>query len=98
MQPKAYVIVQETISDEDTFAAYRAQVLPTVRAFGGEFVVRGGALSIVEGEWPHPRLVVIAFPSRADAEGWYHSPAYQALIPLRQKASTGNLVIVDGVA
>lgn len=94
---KAYVIVQETIFDQETFAAYRAEVLPTVRAFDGEFIVRGGALSIVEGEWPHPRLVVIEFPSRAKAEEWYKSPAYQRLIPLRQKASTGNLVIVDGV-
>ena len=56
-----------------------------------------GQLTVVEGEWPHPRLVVIEFPSRAAAEAWYRSPAYQQLLPLRLRSSVGNLVIVDGV-
>ena len=52
----------------------------------------------LEGDWPYSRAVVIEFPSRADAEGWYRSPAYQKLLPLRLKASRGNLIIVDGAA
>jgi uncharacterized protein (DUF1330 family) len=95
---KAYVIVQETIKDEETFAAYRNGVVATLEEYGGRFVVRGGHLTVVEGEWPHPRLVVIEFPSRAAAEGWYQSPAYQKLLPLRRSSSAGNLVIVDGPA
>ncbi len=39
---------------------------------------------------------MIEFPSRADAEGWYRSPAYQKILPLRHKASKANLIIVDG--
>ena len=94
---KAYVIVQESIQDQETFDKYRKDVPATLQAFGGEFVVRGGTLTILEGEWVHPRLVVIAFPSRADAEAWYKSPAYQRIVPLRLAASSGNFVIVDGV-
>ena len=94
---KAYVIVQGNIHDDEMFTAYRAQVLPTVQEFGGTFVVRGGTLTIVEGEWPHPRLVIIEFTSREAAEAWYKSPGYQKLIPLRRQASTGNLIIADGV-
>jgi uncharacterized protein (DUF1330 family) len=95
---KAYVIVQETVKDEEMFAAYRNGVVATLEEFGGRFVVRGGQLTVVEGEWPHPRLVVIEFPSREAAEGWYRSPAYQELLPLRLGSSVGNLVIVDGPA
>mgnify|MGYP000061177558 CR=1 FL=1 len=94
---KAYVIVQESIHDDEMFTAYRAQVLPTVQEFGGTFIVRGGTFTIVEGVGPQPRLVIIEFPSRVAAEGWYKSPGYQQLIPLRRQASTGNLIIVDGV-
>jgi uncharacterized protein (DUF1330 family) len=94
---KAYVVVQESVNDEETFAAYRKEVPATVAAHGGRFLVRGGALSVVEGEWPLPRLVVIEFPSRAAAEGWYRSPEYQKLLPLRLKSCAGNFVIVDGV-
>ena len=71
---KAYVIAAETTKDEAVFATYRKEVPATIAAFGGKFVVRGGQLTTLEGEWPHPRLVIIEFPSRAAAEGWYSSP------------------------
>jgi len=95
---KAYAIVQETIRDQGMFETYRSAVVATLEPFGGKFVVRGGKLTVVEGEWPHPRLVVIEFPSRADAEAWYRSPAYQKILPLRLKSADGNFVIVDGPA
>lgn len=94
---KAYGIFQETVKDEATFAEYRKLVMPTLAAHDGKFVVRGGALSVVEGEWPHPRLVIIEFPSRAAAENWYLSPEYQAILPMRLKSAVGNAVFVDGV-
>ena len=94
--PKAYAIAAETINDEAGFAQYRAAVPSTVSTFGGKFIVRGGNLTDVEGKWPHQRLVIIEFPSREAAEGWYNSPAYQEIISLRRKSSVGNLIIVDG--
>ncbi|HXV24857.1 MAG TPA: DUF1330 domain-containing protein [Alphaproteobacteria bacterium] len=93
---RAYVIVQETIKDEGMFALYRNGVVATLREYGGRFIVRGGRLTVIEGEWPHPQLVVIEFPSREAAEGWYQSPAYQKLLPLRLNSSVGNFIIVDG--
>jgi uncharacterized protein (DUF1330 family) len=93
---KAYVIAAETINDEEMFAAYRKDVPATVERFGGRFVVRGGNLTDIEGKWPHPRLVVIEFPSRAAAENWYKSPEYEKIISLRLNSSTGSLIIVDG--
>lgn len=93
----AYLIAQETVHDEAMFADYRKAVLPTLAAHGGRFIVRGGALSVLEGEWPMPRLVIIEFPSRAAVESWYRSPDYQKIIPLRTGSTIGNLVVVDGV-
>lgn len=95
---KAYVIATETVKDEAKFGEYRQHVPATVEPFGGKFVVRGGGLTVVEGEWPHPRLVIIEFPSRAAAEGWYRSDAYQKVIKLRLDSTVGNLIIVDGPA
>lgn len=93
----AYAIVGENIHDQAMFDAYRKDVLPTLAPFKGEFIVRGGAFTVLEGELPYQRLVIVAFPSRADAEGWYKSAAYQKLLPLRLKSSTGVFTIVDGV-
>ena len=95
---KAYVIAQEIINDEAIFAEYRKDVVATLAEFGGHFIVRGGHFTVLEGEWPHPRLVVVEFPSRSAAEGWYNSPAYQKILPMRLNSSVGNVVIVDGYA
>jgi uncharacterized protein (DUF1330 family) len=94
----AYVIATETetVTDEATFAKYRAEVPKTLEPFGARFVVRGGNFTVVEGEWKHPRLVIIEFPSRTAAEGWYNFPEYQKVIGLRLKSTAGNLIIVDG--
>ena len=93
---KAYVIAAETINDAVMFDLYRKEVPATLVAFGGAFVVRGGNLTVLEGEWPHSRFVAIEFPSRAAAEDWYKSAEYQKIVSLRHKSSVGNLIIVDG--
>ncbi|TQF43642.1 hypothetical protein UNPF46_02890 [Bradyrhizobium sp. UNPF46] len=93
---KAFVVAAETVKDETLFAAYRKQVPGTLEPFEGRFVTRGGGLTLLEGEWPHSRLVIIEFPSRAAAEAWYRSHEYQSIIKLRHDSSVGNLVIVDG--
>ena len=95
---KAYVVAAETINDAAMFDEYRKLVPATLGPFEGRFIVRGGNVTVTEGAWPHPRLVIIEFPSRAAAEGWYHSQEYQKVISLRHKSSVGNLVIVDGAA
>jgi uncharacterized protein (DUF1330 family) len=95
---KAYVIAAETIQNQAMFDEYRNKVVGTVAAFGGQFIVRGGNLAVLEGDWPHPRLVIIEFPSRAAAEGWYNSADYKNIISLRLNSSVGNVIIVDGPA
>jgi uncharacterized protein (DUF1330 family) len=95
---KAYVIAAETVHDEAVFAEYRKHVVATIEAFGGKFVARGGKLTLLEGDWPHLRTVIIEFPSREAAEGWYNSPEYQKIIGFRLKSTSGNLVILDGAA
>jgi uncharacterized protein (DUF1330 family) len=92
----AYLVATETVKDEEMFAKYRQEIMPTLAPFGARFIARGGALSLLEGEWPHPRLVIIEFPSRTSAEEWYQSEAYQKIIGLRLSSTVGNLVIVDG--
>jgi uncharacterized protein (DUF1330 family) len=92
----AYLIAVETVHDEAMFAEYRKHVIATLEAFGGRFVARGGKLTVLEGEWQHPRTVIIEFPSRESAEGWYKSAEYQKIIGLRLKSTSGNLVILDG--
>jgi len=92
----AYIIVQIDVTDPDTYETYKSQVAPTVAKFGGEYVVRGGAQEVLEGDWPWPRCVILKFPDMARAKAWHGSDDYAAPKALRQSASRGNAIVVEG--
>lgn len=92
----AYVIAEIEVTDPAAYEDYRRQVPGVVAKYGGKFLVRGGKVSPKEGGWAPARIVVLEFPSMAQAEKWYGSPEYAPLIKLRQKASRGKLVLVEG--
>ena len=93
----AYLIVQIDVTDQAAFDAYRQQVPATLAAHGGKYLVRGGAMHRLEGEWAYERVVVVEFPSAAEAKAWYDSPDYVAPKALRQSASRSNIILVEGV-
>ena len=94
----AYVIGEIEVTDPATYEDYRKQVLAVVTRHGGRFLVRGGKVDPKEGGWTPKRIVVLEFPSMAQAQKWYHSADYEPLIKLRQKASKGKLILVEGAS
>ncbi len=75
---------------------YMEKIQATLDPFGGRSLVHGGAVDVREGTWPGA-LVVIAFPSLAQARTWYASAAYQAILPLRTRHIEGDVILVEGV-
>jgi len=70
-----------------------------VKAFGGAYLVRGGRMKVLEGDWQPPRLTVLRYPSFEAAQAMYDSPGYVAARALRQGATACfNMVLVEGVA
>ena len=65
--------------------------------FGGEFIVRGGEIETLEGDFTHERVVVIAFPTMEAARSWYRSDDYADARDLRLKISRGDAVLAGGV-
>ena len=93
---KAYLVGQITVTNPEGYALYQQHVPKTISDFGGRYLVRGGAATQIEGSSHGERNVVLEFPSRAQAEAWYNSDAYQAIIGHRTNNSTGGLALVDG--
>ena len=88
----AYVIGHISVKDPEKWAAYRSLVPATLAPWQAELVFRGEKLAVLGGEHRHGDTVVIRFPSIAAVNGWFASPAYQALIPLRMEAAEVDLV------
>jgi uncharacterized protein (DUF1330 family) len=93
----AYVIVDIEVTDPAGFDEYRQRVPATLAAHEGRFLVRGGAYEVVEGSWRPRRLVVLEFPSLAQARRWYDSEEYREPKAMRLRTSKANIVFVEGV-
>jgi uncharacterized protein (DUF1330 family) len=77
-------------------ASILASLPPILIVIGlGRFLVRGGKHVVTRGKAPE-RNVVIEFPDMAAAKAWYGSAEYGPLVKVRQSASTGSLLLVEG--
>lgn len=92
----AYLIANVDVHDPGGYDAYRSQTGAIVARYGGQFIVRGGEVQVLEGEPDAHRLVIIQFENVGAARAFYDSAEYQAVIPLRTKASNGTFLIVEG--
>jgi uncharacterized protein (DUF1330 family) len=92
----AYWIAHVTVSDADAYGRYAALATAAIEGHGGRFLARGGRYVQLEGR-DHARHVLAEFPSLADAEACYRSPAYQAALAHARGAAERDLVIVEGV-
>ncbi|HZR94413.1 MAG TPA: DUF1330 domain-containing protein [Gaiellaceae bacterium] len=93
----AYVIAETDITDPEQYEQYKAASPGAVAAGGGRFVVRGGELAVLEGDWSPSRLVILEFPDLQTARDWYASEGYQQAKQLREGAARLNMVAVEGV-
>jgi uncharacterized protein (DUF1330 family) len=97
--PAAYVIVEMKISDPERYQAYMAAAPASIAAAGGEYVVRGGPLQVLEGGWQPARVAVLRFPSLEQARAWYEGESYRAARVGREGATEYfNMIVVEGVA
>ena len=81
----ALIIVDLIPSDEDQLSTYSALAAKSLLPFGGEFVAKG-KIEILHGKSAFQKKVIIQFPDRASAIGWYNSESYQQIIPIRDAA------------
>jgi uncharacterized protein (DUF1330 family) len=93
----AYLIVDLDVHDPSAFEQYKAAVPALISKHGGEYLVRGGALEVIEGNWQPKRLVLLRFPDRRSAKAFLDDPDYQPLAVLRQRVAPSNMVMVDSV-
>jgi uncharacterized protein (DUF1330 family) len=95
---RAYVLSEVEILDESVADRYRSIAAASIARYGGRYLVRGGAVDVIEGDWPsNKRVVVVEFPTMERARAWYASAEYAEALELRQMALNRRLIFVDGV-
>jgi len=96
--PKAYVVGQVNLKNIDAYKdEYATKVHETIKKFGGNYIVRGGDVTELEGSMTYSRAVIIEFADKATALAWYNSVDYQSIIKGRHDNADTVLQIIEGV-
>ncbi len=95
---EAYLIVEMKINDMEHYREYMAAAPAMVKAFGGEYLVRGGRHEALEGDWMPARIAVLRFPSYERAKAFYDDQGYRQVRAKREGTTEYfNMVLVEGV-
>ena len=91
----AYFIGFAKVKDAGKAQEYSSKAGPTVVNAGGTVVGRGKLAAVLAGQFDANSCLIVKFASVDAAKTWYDSPAYQALIPLRDEAITSTFVLIE---
>jgi uncharacterized protein (DUF1330 family) len=94
----AYVIVDIEITNPQAYQEYVALAPATVKQYGGEYLVRGGKVETIEGDWTPKRIAILRFDSVEQAKKWLDSPEYTAIKDIRIQNTITKKILVEGVA
>ena len=94
--PKVYWIARVDIHDPETYKLYVEAAMPAFARHNAKILARGGQTEVLEGV-ARARNVVIEFASMEEAKACYNSPEYTKARAYRSKASSGELILVEGV-
>ena len=93
----AYVVVTIDIHDPEDYKRYIEIAPPSIGLYGGCYLTRGGAVDVLEGEWPRRRFVILQFPSMERAKRWHESPEYAPALALRQGCASTLMLLAEGL-
>ncbi|MDO8699414.1 MAG: DUF1330 domain-containing protein [Rhodoferax sp.] len=94
----AYLVVDSELTDPELYEGYKVRAKPLVEKYGGEYLARGGNVSLKESDlWAPTRMVLVRFPTREDAERFYQSDEYQKVLTISKQSARRTVFILDGM-
>ncbi len=94
----AYLIVDTELFNPELYESYKLRAKPIAEKFGGEYLARGGAMSIKEDKlWSPKRMVLVKFASKAQAEDFYNDSEYQEVLKISEKSANRTVVIIESI-
>ena len=92
----AYLLIDITVKDKAPYMQYIEKARPIVENYGGEYIIRGGAVTPLFGDWLPERIILIKFPSKETIEKCFSSKEYLEIKHLRENSTITKSVILEG--
>lgn len=94
----AYLVVDTDLTHPEVYEDYKIKARPIAEKYGGEYLARGGKMLLKESQlWSPKRMVLVRFPSFEQAEKFYDSAEYQAVLPISVQSARRSVVILEGI-
>jgi uncharacterized protein (DUF1330 family) len=90
----AYAVGHIKISDPEKYRDYEAGFFEALAPFNGTILAVDDAPTVLEGNAPDARVVILSFPDQDALNAWYSSDAYQAIAAIRHKAADSQIITV----
>jgi uncharacterized protein (DUF1330 family) len=92
-----YILAQLNIHDRERYERYVARFDEVLSKFEGRLLAADETPTVLVGEWPYQKLVLIEFKDAGEAMRWATSPDYQRISVDREAATTATVLSVTGV-
>jgi uncharacterized protein (DUF1330 family) len=92
---KVYMIAEIKILNNELYVQYVEKVPKIVKKYGGRYLVRGGKITPMSGDWDPEKIIIIEFENIEQLKECFNSPEYLAVAPLRERSTIGKSIIVE---
>ncbi len=96
-KPPAYLLAEVQVTDPNTWKQYIAALPGTLAPYKTRTLARANPVALDNSAPPAGSLVIIEFNNMEDVKAFWNSPAYQAIIPLREKSAKTRIYAVEGM-
>lgn len=91
-----YMIIDITVNDESLYSEYIAKVPKIIEKYGGRYLVRGGKITPITGNWNPQRIIIVEFDSTEQLRRCFSSQEYLEIASLREGSTIGKSIVVEG--
>jgi uncharacterized protein (DUF1330 family) len=94
----AYLTVRIDVSDPSWVPDYEAAMPGILQKYGGRYIARDMAPTLVEGNLPIPQAsLILEFPDKASAQAFVDDADYAPHKRARQEGAKTETLLLDGV-
>ncbi len=95
--PVYFIAEIQEITDQTSYLEYIGLAEKIVNKHGGKYLVKGGNSITVSGDWEPIKIIVIEFEDIEKLQSCFNSDDYKAIAPMREKATIGRAIAVEGI-
>lgn len=93
-----YAIAQLKMTDRAAYDRYQARFFDVFRKYDGRLLAADERPRVLEGAWPHDKLVMMSFPDEAAFLAFSTSPDYEEISRDRKAGAQATVLLVRGFA